>query len=137
MLRAVIDTNVVVSALNFGGKPKKVLELARAGKILNITSPFILGEIQGVLVRKFRWQLATAKETVTDIQKFSYLVFPAEEIAAIDYPPDNRILECAVAGRATYIISGDHHLTSLKTFRDIKIVDPAAFLAIITGAGGR
>ncbi|MFZ5453929.1 MAG: PIN domain-containing protein [Thermodesulfobacteriota bacterium] len=43
--------------------------------------------------------------------------------------PDNRILECAMAGEADYLISGNHHLTDLKTFDTINIVTPTEFLA--------
>ena len=135
MLKVLIDSNVMVSALNFGGKPKDVLELARAKKILNLTSPFILEETHGVLIRKFCWQPEIARDTVDHLKQFSHLVFPKETISVIDYPPDNRILECAAAGQADYIISGDHHLTDLKTFRGIKIVDPATFIALIIDRG--
>jgi putative PIN family toxin of toxin-antitoxin system len=130
MLRVVIDTNVVVSALNFGGNPKAVLELARKHHIHNITTPFILNEVEKVLLRKFGWQMEATREVVRDFQNFSHVVDPPETLEVITYPPDNRILECAVAGGADYLISGDHHLTDLKTYGRIKIVTPAEFLAI-------
>jgi predicted nucleic acid-binding protein len=46
-------------------------------------------------------------------------------------PADNKIIACALEGDADFIISGDHHLTDLKIFQGIKIVDPAAFLKIV------
>jgi predicted nucleic acid-binding protein len=98
MLRVVIDTNVIISALTFGGNPKAVLELARKRHIRNTTSTFIIEEIG--------------------------------RVAVIKNLPDNRILECAVAGGVDYLISGDHHLTDLKNFGTIKIVTPTEFLAI-------
>jgi len=130
MLRVVIDTNIVISALNFGGNPKAVLELARKNRIHNITSPFIINEVEKVLTQKFGWQMEATREVVRDFQNFSQVVNPPETIAVIGYSPDNRILECAVAGRADYIISGDHHLTDLKAYDQIKIVTPTEFLAI-------
>jgi len=126
----VIDTNVVVSALNFGGNPKAVLELARKNRIHNITTPFILNEVEKVLLRKFGWQMEVTREVLNDFRGFSHVVDPPETIEVITYPPDNRILEGAVAGGADYLISGDHHLTDLKTYGRIKIVTPAEFLAI-------
>jgi putative PIN family toxin of toxin-antitoxin system len=57
MLRVVIDTNVIISALNFGGNPKAILALARRRHIRNTTSPFIINEIERVLTRKFGWQI--------------------------------------------------------------------------------
>jgi putative PIN family toxin of toxin-antitoxin system len=131
MLRVVIDTNIVISALNFGGNPKAVLELARKNRIHNTTTPFIINEVEKVLTQKFGWQMEVTREALNDFQNFSQVVNPSETIAVISYPPDNRILECAVAGRADCIISGDHHLTDLKTYGSIKIVTPTEFLAII------
>jgi len=126
----VIDTNVIISALNFGGNPKAVLELARKRHIRNTTSPFIIDEIERVLTRKFGWQMEVTREVTNDIQGFSHVVNPPETLTIIKNLSDNRILECAVAGGADYLISGDHHLTDLKTFGTINIVTPTEFLAI-------
>jgi len=54
--RVVIDTNVIISALNFGGRPKDILEMARTGLIRNVISPYILQEVKQVLTGKFSWQ---------------------------------------------------------------------------------
>jgi putative PIN family toxin of toxin-antitoxin system len=116
MLRVVIDTNIVISALNFGGNPKAVLELARKNRIHNTTTPFIINEVEKVLTQKFGWQMEVTREVLNDFRGFSHVVNPSETIAVISYAPDNRILECAVAGRADCIISGDHNLTDLKTY---------------------
>ena len=125
-----IDTNIVISALNFGGNPKVVLELARRNRIQNTTSPFIINEVEKVLTQKFGWQIEVTREVLNDSRGFSHVVNPPETIAFISYPPDNRILECAVAGQTDYIISGDHHLTGLKTYNNMRIVTPAEFLRI-------
>jgi putative PIN family toxin of toxin-antitoxin system len=104
--------------------------LARRRHIRNITSPLIINEIKRVLTRKFGWQMDVTGEVINDIQGFSQVVTPPETIAVIKNLPDNRILECAVVGGADYLISGDHHLTDLKTFGTINIVTPTEFLAI-------
>jgi putative PIN family toxin of toxin-antitoxin system len=105
MLRVVIDTNIVISALNFGGNPKAVLDLARKNRIHNTTSPFIINEVEKVLTQKFGWQMEVTQEALNDFRGFSHVINPSETFAVISYPPDNRILECAVAGRADCIIS--------------------------------
>lgn len=130
MLRVVIDTNIIISALNFGGKPRNVLELARKKKIQNIISSYIVNEVENVLTKKFNWQKDLTQETLKDIEKFSVFVKPLQIISVISYDPDNRILECALEGQADFIISGDHHLTDLKTYQQIKIVRPVEFLEI-------
>jgi putative PIN family toxin of toxin-antitoxin system len=135
MLRVVIDTNIVISALNFGGNPKAVLELARENRIHNFTTPFIINEVEKVLTQKFGWQMEVTQEVLNDFRGFSQVVNPSETVAAISYAPDNRILECAVAGRVDCIISGDHHLTDLKTYESIKIMTPTEFLEIIYQQG--
>ena len=130
MLRVVIDTNIVISALNFGGNPKAVLELARRNRIRNTTSPFIINEIEKVLIQKFGWQIEMIREVLNDFRGCSHVINPPETIAVISYSPDNRILECAVAGQTDYLISGDHQFTGLKTYNNMGIVTPTEFLRI-------
>jgi uncharacterized protein len=130
MLRVVIDTNVIVSALNFGGNPKNVLELARKNRIQNITSPFIIDEVKKVLRQKFSWQMGVIREILTDFKTFSNIIDPPETLTAVSHLPDNRILECAVVGGADYLISGDRHLIDLKAYGRIKIVTPTEFLTL-------
>lgn len=129
MLRVVLDTNVIVSALNFGGKPKDILGMARKKLIDNITFPFILDEVRAVLTGKFSWPRAVALEVVQGLREFSQVIDPQATISVISYAPDNRILECAVEGQADFIISGDHHLTDLKIYKNITVSTPSAFLA--------
>jgi predicted nucleic acid-binding protein len=57
------------------------------------------------------------------------VVKPSEKLCLLEDEADNRILECAVAGNADFIVSGDRHLLSLKEFRDIPIVRAAEFLS--------
>ena len=95
----------------------------------NITSPFILDEVRAVLTGKFSWPLAVALEVVQGLREFSQVIEPQATLSIISYAPDNRILECAIEGRADFIISGDHHLTDLKIYKNITISTPSAFLA--------
>jgi len=128
-MRAVADTNVYISALNFGGVGEEVLSLARAEAIELFISPSILKEIEGVLIRKFQWSARRARQAVAAIQEFAQLVRPKETIHLItEDEPDNRILECAFEAQAEVVITGDRHLRQLKTFRGIPIVSPGEFL---------
>jgi uncharacterized protein len=132
MLKVVIDTNVFISAFYLPeSKPAKVVLLARGNKILNRISPEILKEVERILREKLLWDQAKARNAVRQITNFSEAVHPQERLAVIADDPDNRILECAVAGKADFIISGDHHLTDLENFQGIKIVNPAGFLELI------
>jgi putative PIN family toxin of toxin-antitoxin system len=129
VLRTVADTNVYISALNFGGAADEVLALGRRNAVAIYISPPILKEIEGVLVRKFNWSAASAREACTAIRAFTRLVRPQEKLDVIkEDEPDNRILECAVEANARVMVTGDRHLRKLKQCRGIVVLGPADFL---------
>ena len=132
MLKVVLDTNVIVSGLNFPtSNPAKILLLVASGEIANFTSSHIVNETRRILVDKFFWTREEAEAAEVWLKTFSKSVNPKNRISVIDDVPDNRILECALEGRADFIISGDHHLTDLTNYQGIKIVAPSTFLALI------
>jgi putative PIN family toxin of toxin-antitoxin system len=133
MVKVVIDTNIYISAVLFGGNSEKVIKLAREGKIELLVSENILAEIAGVFKQKFNWSDWQISELIKDIRAITTLVTPALSLSVIkEDDPDNRFLECAVEGKAQYIISGDkHHLQPLKAYQGIKILSPAQFLELI------
>lgn len=132
MLKAVIDTSVLISGVYITkGKPARVLELARKKAMQNITSPFILAELDRILRDKFLWDEKKTMRIVGWVRSFSEIVQPEESLSVISHASDNRILECALAGGADFIISGDSHLTDLECYQGVKIVNPAAFLDAI------
>ena len=129
----VLDTNVLISAVYFPtGSPGQALNLARKRKFLNVISPFIMEEIARILRDKFLWDDARIQKTLRWIASFSDLIDPPfATIYIIPHHSDNRILECAVEGKAQFIVSGDRHLKDLGTYQGIRIVDPATFLELI------
>jgi len=132
MIRVVIDTNVILSALYFpGGNPWRVVMCAMEGIIQNITSEFILEEVRCVLNRKFLWRSTEIERAIAMIKFFSETAHHEKHLDVIPCGPDNRILECTLAGEVDFIISGDRHLTNIKEFQGITIVNPATFLSII------
>jgi len=132
MLKVVLDTNVIVSGLNFPtSNLAKILLLVASGEIANFTSRHIVNETRRILIDKFFWTGEKVEAVEGWLKTFSKLVDPKNRISVIDDDPDNRILECAVEGRADFIISGDRHLTNLKNFQGIKIIAPSTFLALI------
>jgi hypothetical protein len=141
MIRAVLDTNVWVSAiLSPGHPPAKILELALTGNLRLIISAGIIRDIGRVLqypkVKKALERRRITSQEVDDvILKLlkAAIIVPGEILAegVSDDPADDMIIACALEGRADFIISGDHHLIDLKNFQGIKIIDPATFLALI------
>jgi putative PIN family toxin of toxin-antitoxin system len=133
MPKVVLDTNVIVSGLNFQkGNPAKILLLVASEEIINVISRPILNETRRILVDKFFWTREEVESAEAWLKTFSKSVNPQSHISIIADDPDNRILECAVEGKADFIISGDHHLTKLGNYQGIKIVDPATFWTLMT-----
>ena len=123
------DTNVYVSALHFGGKPRQLLEAARAGLIDVAASEPILAEIDRVLRTKFAWEPGRVAGVRRVLGTSARLVIPTRSITAVlDDPDDDRIIECAVASGSRMIVSGDKHLLRLGEFEGIAIVPVAAFV---------
>lgn len=135
MIRATTDTNVVVSALKFGGIPRRILDLADSGLIKLAVSPAILEEIADVLQReKIGWLVSEAKEFIEEFSQIADVVHPNQVVDILkDDPDDNCILECAAAARSDYLITGDKHLLKLRRFGQTQIVKPADFLEIVQG----
>jgi putative PIN family toxin of toxin-antitoxin system len=136
-VRVVADTNIYVSAYNFGGTPSRILELAQEGQLILFVSQPILQELAGVLRRKFAWSEDLASRTVSNILRFAHLVTPRHKLTVIEDPGDNRILECAVEARADIIVTGDRHLLKLKTFQGTTILTARQFLRVVQGSGIR
>jgi putative PIN family toxin of toxin-antitoxin system len=132
MIKAVADTNVYISAILFGGKSEEIRKLAREGKVELLISETILAEIAGVLKRKFNWLDWQISEVIKDMRTLTTLITPAFILSVIkEDEPDNRVLECAVEGQASYIVSGDeHHLQPLKEYEGITIISPTQFLEL-------
>jgi len=129
VIRIVLDTNVIVSALVFGGVPRAVLELAEAGQCEFFYSEAIQTEVQRVLAEKFDWPPAVLQRVLPDLWRSGELVSPQIVVRAVpDDPDDNRILECALAADSSLIISGDRHLLALQTYKSVSIVSPRQFL---------
>ena len=132
--KVVVDTNVVVSALLFGGHPGRLIELWQMGAIKPMASKQIIDEYLRVLTYpKFN----LSEEEINFLlyqQILSYFdvidVHPGPGIIKED-PGDDKFIWCALAGNAKFIISGDRHLLALKFYRKIKILSPADFIKTV------
>ena len=131
MVRVVLDTNVWISALNFGGKPAQILKLAVKGRIRLYSSQTLFAELLGVLRKKFDYSDEKIEEVEVLFKKRVKFREPRTTLNVIKTDPsDNRVLECALETEADYIVSGDKDLLNLESFRGIRIVSAADFLKI-------
>ena len=130
----VIDTNVVVSALLFGGAPGELIPLWKAGNIQPKASKEIIEEYIRVL--------AYPKFNLSE-DEINFLLYheilPYFEVVRVSRgrviirhdPSDDKFIRCAKSGKASIIISGDQHLLRLKSYGKIKILTPSQFLKAI------
>lgn len=129
----VADTNVIVSALLWAENESRILPLAEKGEIELLTSLALLDELKKVLVRRrFGLNEKGVDDAVKYILTLSKVVLPKRGLEVIcEDQAGNRILECAVEGRARYVVSGDMHLLRLGKFKGIKILRLKEFLKIL------
>lgn len=127
--RVVLDTNVLVSALGWRGAPYEIVRQCLDGRYILLLSPETLAELERVLrYPKLRFSEAQITEYLEQLTEIAELIHPLAELSVIpDDPTDNRILECALAGQANVIVSGDGHLLQLKVFEGIPILRPQQF----------
>jgi uncharacterized protein len=132
VISATADSNIYVSALNFGGVPLEPPNAARAGGFRLTISDALIAEIRSVLRKKFYWSEELAGEAIAGLLEFAQLVKPAQTIRAIEADPDDdRVLECAIASGSRFIVSGDKHLLALGEYRGIRILKVSEFFTLI------
>lgn len=137
MRRAVLDTNVLVSAfLSRGGVPDRVVRQAGVTYQL-VLSEDILEETEDVLhepkiQKRGRFTEAEIDAFVNTLRAIAVVVSDIPSLLVIqDDPDDNLILACAVKAQADYLVSGDAHLKQLKAYQGIQMISPAEFLAAL------
>jgi putative PIN family toxin of toxin-antitoxin system len=139
-MRVVIDTNVFISSvISTKGAPAQLFKKWLDGAFEIIVSDAIMIEYQTALryehVRKRHGLTSPQMEKLLDdFLGGVTLVTPTEAVHSVtNDPDDNKFLECAQAGGAEFIISGDKHLLNLKEYEDIQILSPSAFLLLLSG----
>ncbi|MBV9304935.1 MAG: putative toxin-antitoxin system toxin component, PIN family [Acidobacteriaceae bacterium] len=138
MLSSTADTNIYISGLNFGGLPRRFLNLAEAGVFRLAVSEGSLAEIAKVLAyEKTGWPAERIQQTIRQLRRFAEMVQPMETLQVITAdPPNNRILECAMAAGSQYLITGDNHLLRLQQYGETRIVKLAEFMEILQSESG-
>ena len=132
MIKAVLDVNILISGLFWKGPSRRMVDFVIAHRIESITSPDILAELEAVLYEDFSdIPYSRIEEIIRDILSYSRLV-AAERISVkgLRDIKDTKIIACALAGKAEYIVTGDKDLLVLKEYKGVRIVTPKAFLDI-------
>jgi len=113
------------------------VERAQAGEIQAVTCPELIEELAEKLEARLRFSAEQVAETLADYLGFLRVAQIPKVLDAVPRDPeDNMVLECAIAGKAQYIVTGDKDLLVLKTFRGIQIVRASDFLNVSTKTPG-
>ncbi len=128
MIAVVLDSNVYISALLFGGNPRRIIRLAEIGLIQLYSSRELQAEVERVLTAKFHWQQMRVIGATKYLWSLTRRVRPTSKVTDCVDSDDNRVLECAIEARAGWLITGDQHLLALHPYRHVAIVTPRQFL---------
>jgi uncharacterized protein len=132
-MRAVLDTNVLISALNYGGIPEQLLDLSTDEAFVLCLSTTIVEETKRILQDRFRWPEARIETVLEPILSRGDIVEPTTVVTVSRDPDDDHILACATEAHADVIVSGDNDLVELANFQGISILTPRQFLDLLAG----
>ncbi len=135
MYRIVLDTNVLISAYGFGGKPLRLLEEGVSGGFRVVTSVPLMTELARNLYGVLGWTDEYVTPALAQIARVADIVEPEVTLHIIEDDADNRVLECALAGGAELIATGDKHLLRLGEHEGVRIVRPAEALCFVLEGG--
>ncbi len=135
MIKAVLDTNVIVSAfLNSEGAPGLLLDLALARHFRCFVSAPLLREYEEVLGRdQFDLKDRETARVLRQFQSVATLISPRKSLQLTIDPEDNIVLECAFEARANYLVTGNiRHFP--PRFQDIRVIAPRQFLTVLASS---
>jgi len=129
--KVVIDTNVWISALFWGGKPRQIIEVWLNNQVSLIISPLLYQEFFETVTKKAKaLKLAPtfALKWLEILDQKAIFVHPQTKVEICRHSNDNLLLEVCLESNADYLVTGDKDLLILKTFKTTKILTPAQFL---------
>jgi uncharacterized protein len=134
-MRVVLDTNIVISRyISSQGAPARIFQLWQEHRFEVVVSQLLLEEYEEVFLRSHiqaihKLSRPEVHEVLEAFQDMAVVVDHIVTVSAVaEDPDDNVIIECAMSGDASYIITGDPHLLNLKSYHSIQILSPTLFL---------
>ena len=131
MLKVVVDTNVLISGLLGSGASSAILDLWRDKRFVIVTSTDLVNELIATLSKpkiSKRFSEIVSQELIELIEERAVFIDPKIKFEICRDPKDNKVLECAVEGKADLIATGDNDLLVLHPFRNIDIIPPSELL---------
>jgi putative PIN family toxin of toxin-antitoxin system len=130
MHKVIIDTNVFLSGILFGGNPRKIIQLWLDNKFILCLSPELKAEILGKLKRKFALPPKELQSIEEALDTKSNKFMPKTKLNICRDPQDNFLFELAYESKADFIISGDKLVLELEKYKNTKIITPKKFLDV-------
>ena len=129
-MKVVIDTNVLISGIFFSGPPYQILNAWRDKKLTIVISQEILSEYQSVSEELSKEFPSIQIDQILDIITMHAEVVDTKgiEIQICEDPDDNKFIECALAGKSRFIVSGDKHLLKVSGYKGIKVLKPRNYV---------
>jgi len=127
MLKVVIDTNVFISGIVFGGTPRKIIDAWLTKQYIFCLSPELKAEILVKLGKKFSLQQEAMNKIIEALDTYSQKYIPTQKVTLCKDPQDNFLLELADEAKADYLVSGDKLVLALKEYKNTKIISPREF----------
>lgn len=134
-MKIVVDTNVVASAVFFGGRPRELLEKLLLGELTAFVSREIVEEYRETLQRlQDKYPKKNVAVPLTHIITACQLIEPKSAVHVCRDPDDDKFINCAVDSHSLYIVSGDNDLLAVGKYQDVEIVTVADFFLRIRKA---
>lgn len=137
-MRVVLDANIYISSLiSQKGNPYHIFKRWQGNEFNILISPPIIEEIRRVtgykrILRKYPGVKEEQRKLIKSLKKNGVMVEPQQKLIVVTADEsDNRYIECAVAGNADYIVTGDNHLLDIASYQGIRIITPAIFLVLL------
>ena len=133
-MRIVVDTNVIASAIFFGGKPYQLLHYIMEVRVDVVASKEIVDEYEEIVLRlKQKYPRIDTRIPLQELLSKFEIIRVSSDIQASRDPDDNKFISCAIDGKCLYIVSGDDDLLSVGNYGDVEILTVAEFLSRLDG----
>jgi putative PIN family toxin of toxin-antitoxin system len=127
-MKIVVDTNVVISGIFFGGNPRKIVEAVAAGSIDAYATTEIIDEYTGIIDSMIERKQGRINQSIlSPLFSAMKIIEAGTNIDVCRDPDDNKFIECAVDAKALYIVSGDNDLLDIKEYDGIRIITAKEF----------
>lgn len=131
MVKAVIDTNVFISGIIFGGNPRKIVDSILKREFALCLSPELKAEIMIKLKNKFGLPNESLTTVENALETYGVKFNPSQKVFICPDPKDNFLLELSDEAKADYLVSGDKKVLGLKSYKGARIVAPKEFVDIL------